>query len=149
MLCSNCLSYAGKDVKRQDRTPEPSLVYLREPQFTGDSLSDYLSALHSNFQKPAQGSLCQNWLKHPFSNFRRTKCRCTRLCCCSIFHCLHSSRSQIVQLIISVTSTAPWAEPLSSHMVCIPFSRHGTLHSPKHSLTLHLPRDPNLCHSSV
>lgn len=31
LLCSDWLSYTGKDVKKQDRTPEPSLVYLREP----------------------------------------------------------------------------------------------------------------------
>lgn len=54
LLRSNWLSCAGKDVKRQDRTPELSLVYLRDSYFTGDSLSDYLIALHSSFEKLAQ-----------------------------------------------------------------------------------------------
>lgn len=54
LLCSNWLICAGKDIKRQDRTPETSLVHLRELYFTADSLSDYLIALHSTFQKPAQ-----------------------------------------------------------------------------------------------
>lgn len=89
LLCSDWPSCAGEDVRRQDRA--------------WFSWWQFLIALHwklwetCSAQWCLQGSLCQKWLKHPsFQHFQENQMQMHSLCCCSAFHCLHSSRSQIV-----------------------------------------------------